>query len=213
MDELDDTHSNGAARSAPEALHERAEKNLQYIRELMESSTSFTGVSGIGYMLAGLSAFLATWVAALQDNSFAWLLVWMAELIVAGSLAIGFTVNKAQRQGESLWSSNGKKVLFAFSPPMAVGAVLTVSMTQLNNIELLPGIWLCVYGAAVMTAGAYSVAVLPLMGAIFLLAGTGAIFMISPGPQMLAIGNLYLGTAMGCLHLIFGYVIWKDYGG
>jgi len=179
----------------------------------MENSSSFTGVSGLGYMLAGLSAFLATWIAMQQDTAFAWLLVWMAESMVASVLAFGFTISKAHSQGESLRSTTGKKVLFAFLPPMTVGAVLTIFMLQLNAIEILPGIWLCVYGAAVMTAGAYSVAVLPLMGGLFIALGTVVLFINSPGPEMLYFGNLWLGAGMGGLHLIFGYIIWKDYGG
>ena len=214
MEEIQNSGSRGSAASAaPAALHEKAEQNLQYIRDLMESSSSFTGISGIGYMLAGLSAFAATWLAIQQQSAFSWLLVWMAELLVAGALAIGFTVSKARRQGESLWSTTGKKILSAFIPPMTVGAVLTLYFAQQNNIDILPRIWLCVYGAAVMTAGAYSVAAIPLMGALFLVLGTMVLFLNTPGPEMLQFGNLWLGASMGGLHLIIGYVIWKDYGG
>ena len=86
-------------------------------------------------------------------------------------------------------------------------------MMQINAIEVLPGIWLCVYGAAVMTAGAYSVPVLPLMGGLFLALGTVVLFINQPGPGMLSTGNLWLGAGMGGLHMIFGYVIWRHYGG
>ena len=214
MEDLNNTNGKSPATSTPPAaLHERAEQNLQYIRDLMESSSSFTGVSGLGYMLAGLTAFIATWIAGQQQSSVAWLSVWMAELIVATILAFGFTLNKARRQGESLWSTTGKKVLFAFSPPMAVGAILTLFVLQQNSIDWLPGIWLCIYGAAVMTAGTYSVAAIPLMGGLFLVLGTIVLFVNPPNPGMLFYGNLWLGAGMGGLHLIFGFIIWKDYGG
>ena len=211
---MEDSGNKGsAATTSPAALHERAEQNLQYIRDLMESSSSFTGVSGTGYMLAGLSALLATWLAMQQETAFSWFLVWMGELLVGGTLAIGFTISKAHRQGESLWSTTGRKVLYAFIPPMIVGAVLTIFFLQINFIELLPGIWLCVYGAAVMTAGAYSVAVIPLMGGLFLALGTVVLFVNASGPQVLYFGNMWLGAGMGVFHLVFGFIIWKDYGG
>ncbi|MBT8145873.1 MAG: hypothetical protein KJN90_03420 [Gammaproteobacteria bacterium] len=214
MEETHTTDSRSTATPATSvALNERAEQNLQFIRELMESSSSFTGVSGTGYMLAGASALLATWIAMQQATASSWLLVWMAELLVAGTLAIGFTIRKTHQQGESLWSTTGKKVLFAFLPPMSVGAVLTVFMYRLNAVETLPGIWLCIYGTAVMTAGAYSVSVLPLMGGLFLGLGTVLLLLNPIGPEMLGVGNFWLGAGMGGLHLIFGYTIWKNYGG
>ena len=202
-----------AISASPSALHERAEQNLQYIRELMENSSSFTGVSGKGYVLAGSTAFVAMWLAAQQQNTFDWLLVWMAELVVAGALAFGFTISKARSQGESLWSTTGKKVLFAFFPPMAVGAVLTLFLLRQNAIEWLPGVWLCVYGAAVMTAGAYSVAAIPMMGGLFLMLGSAVLFFHQTEPTIPVFGNTVLGLGMGVFHVVFGLVIWRDYGG
>ena len=202
-----------SASTAPTALHERAEQNLRTIRELMESSTSFTGVSGKGYVLAGLTAFAATWIAARQQTTLDWLLVWMGELLVAATLAFGFTVRKARNQGESLWSTTGKKVLLAFFPPMAVGAMLTLFMLQQNTIEWLPGFWLCLYGTGVMSAGAYSVAVLPIMGGFFLLLGVAVLLFYPADPTVLVFGNSILGMAMGGLHVVFGVIIWRGYGG
>ena len=199
--------------ATPTALHERAEQNIQIIRDLMESSSSFTGVSGKGYMLTGSTALAATAVAMLPETAVAWLQVWMIELLIAGALAFGFTMAKASSQGESLWSTTGRKVLFAFFPPMAAGAVLTVFLWQEGAIWALPGIWLCLYGAAVMTAGAYSVSPIPVMGGLCL--GIGAVLLLfSPGgADTLLTGNLVFGLSMGGLHLLFGYWIWRDYGG
>lgn len=199
--------------ATPTALHERAEQNIQFIRDLMESSSSFTGVSGKGYMLTGLSALIATAVAMLPETADTWLRVWMAELAVASALALGFTMTKAKNQGGSLWSTTGRKVLFAFFPPMAVGAVLTVFMWQRDTIPVLPGIWLCLYGAAVMTAGAYSVSLIPVMGGVFLGLGAMLLLFTPTGADSLVVGNLVFGLSMGGLHLLFGYRIWRDYGG
>lgn len=188
------------------SLHERAEENLQYIRNLMESSSSFTGVSGKGYIVAGVSALIAAWIAGQQQTQESWFLVWMLELLFAGSLTFYFTLRKASSQGESLWSTTAKKVLFAFIPPMVVGAVLTLFFMRNNGINLLPGIWLSIYGAAVMTAGAYSVSIIPLMGAMFLVLGAGVLLFSLPG-------NLFLGLGMGGLHIAFGLAVWRNYGG
>ena len=96
---------------------------------------------------------------------------------------------------------------------MAAGAVLTLLMWKGGTFWILPGIWLCLYGAAVMTAGAYSVSLIPVMGALFLGLGAAVLLLIPPGPGMWFYGSLVFGISMGVLHLLFGYWIWRDYGG
>ena len=188
------------------SLHEKAEDNLQYIRASMEAATAFTGVSGKGYVLAGLSALIAAWLAEQQASSALWLAVWMVELFFAMSTMLYLTAAKARSQGGSLWSASGKKLLLAFFPAMAVGAVLTLTFFLQDYTSWLPGIWLSLYGAAVMTAGAYSVAVIPIMGGLFLLTGSAVLLTTMPG-------NLLLGLTMGGLHIVFGAIIWRNYGG
>jgi hypothetical protein len=194
------------ASPQPIALHEHAEDNLRYIRATMENATSFTGVSGRGYILAGLSALIAAWLAARQSSQAAWLLVWMLELLLAAVVALGMTARKASHQGKPLWSSSGRKLLLAFIPAMTAGGVLTLALFLRNNTTLLPGIWLSLYGAGVMTAGVWSVRILPLMGGLFLCAG--ALVLLTPVPP-----DLMLGLGFGGLHILFGAILWRNHGG
>lgn len=198
-------HSSNEAGNTT-ALHEKAEENLRFIRNLMEGASSFTGVSGKGYVIAGMSALLATWLAARQSSSDGWLIVWMIELVLAATLVFTLTAYKARMQGESLLSTTGKRLLFAFIPPMAVGAVMTMVSYLQGNYAWLPGIWLSLYGASVMTAGAYSVVILPVMGACFMILGAALLLFPLPVNTGLAIG-------FGGLHIVFGLVIWRNYGG
>jgi hypothetical protein len=192
--------------SPPTSLHEKAEDNLRFIRASMQGASEFTGVSGKGFGIAGSSALVAAWIAEQQATDTRWSLGWMIELLFAGSASLILTAHKANQQGSSLWSTNGKKLLFAFMPTMSVGAVLTLSLFLQGNISWLPGIWLSLYGASVMTAGAYSVEIIPVMGALFLL--LGAMVLLTPVPA-----NLVLGIGMGGFHIVFGIFVWRNYGG
>lgn len=192
--------------NAPIALHEHAQDTLRYIRATMESATAFTGVSGLGYMLAGLSALPASWLAARQADERDWLLVWMLELVLAATVALALTANKALRQGRSLNSPAGRKLLYAFLPAMLAGGLVTLSFFLAGHIALLPGLWLSLYGAAVMTAGAWSVRIIPVMGALFLACGAVTLLLPVSGDLMLALG-------MGGLHIVFGLIIWRHHGG
>lgn len=190
----------------PESLQQHAADNLRFIRATMENATAFTGVSGKGYMLAGTSAVIAAWLAAQQSTPETWLGVWMLELLLAGSVALLMTAHKTESQGKSLWSANGKKLLLAFIPAMAVGGVLTLALYLRGDVALLPGIWLSIYGAAVTTAGAHSVRIIPVMGAAFMVLGT--LVLLLPLPA-----DLMLGLGLGGLHIGFGLMLWRQYGG
>jgi hypothetical protein len=199
-------HNTSTKPSAPVSLHQHAEDNLKYIRETMESATSFTGVSGKGYVFAGISALAAAWLAAQQTSATAWLGVWMAELVLAAAVTLAMTASKARSQGSSLWSTSGIKLLLAFLPGMTVGGILTLALYLQGDLSLLPGIWMCLYGAAVMTAGVHSVRVIPVMGALFIL--VGALVLFTPLPA-----NITLGLGLGILHIVFGIIVWRNHGG
>ena len=194
------------ASHKPVALHERAADNLRFIRETMERATSFTGISGRGFVAAGLTAVGAAWLASQQTSPEAWLLVWLAELAIAAAVTVRLTAGKAKSQGDSLWSLAGRKLIFAFSPPMAVGAILTASLYLNGRLDLLPGVWLGLYGAGVMTGGAYSVRVIPFMGAAFIALSGVTLLTALPG-------DLALGLGFGGLHVLYGLVIWRRHGG
>ena len=195
-----------ADRDNEVALHERAADDLRYIRETMQRATSFTAISGVGYVLMGLTALAAAWLAARQATPEGWLAVWTVELVVAGAIAVGLTARKARAQGERMRSYAGRKLVLAFAPPMVAGGLLTGAAYLAGEMALIPGIWLALYGAGVMTGGAYSVRVVPLMGASFI--ALSAVALLTP-----ADGDLLLAVGLGGLHVVYGGIIWRRYGG
>ena len=98
---------------APVPLHGVAADNLRFIRATMESATSFTGVSGKGYVLAGITAAVASWVAAQQASPAGWLATWMLEALLAATILLMLTSEKARVQGKSLWTGSGRRLMFA----------------------------------------------------------------------------------------------------
>jgi hypothetical protein len=88
-----------------------------------------------------------------------------------------------------------------------VGALLTVVLYRAGLAAAIPGTWLLLYGTGVVTGGAYSVRVVPIMGMCFMLLGGVALFCPMP------VANLLLGIGFGCLHVAFGFVIARKFGG
>ncbi len=153
----------------------------------------------------GASALPAAWLAARQ-NSFP-----VAHRLAGGGrfcffLAIAATQNKAQRAGVPLTSGPGRKFALSFLPAAVAGAILTFILYQAGWFAVLPGTWLLLYGAGVVSAGALSVAIVPAMGTSFML--LGIIALLFPGW-----GNLCMALGFGGLHLAFGFSIARRYGG
>jgi hypothetical protein len=188
-------------------IQSHAIENLRYIRDAMERASSFTAVPGRGGILMGLSAIAASLIASRQPDAAGWLAVWCMEAVAAISIGATASWRKAGATGVSFWSAPARKFLLAFTPPVFLGALLTAALWRHGTIALLPGVWLSLYGVAVIAAGTYSVRIIPAMGAAFLAAGAIALF--APASW----GNALLGAGFGGLHVLFGLIIARRYGG
>lgn len=200
-------HPIRSASKEPLELHARAMDNLRFIRETMERAGSFTAVSGWGQVAIGMSALLAAWVASLQTTPTWWLAIWMGEAFLSLAIGVGTGVWKAHGAGTPLLSGPGRKFALSLAPPLVAGALLTVVLFQGGSIGLLPGVWMLLFGVGVVTAGAFSVRIVPVMGCAFMLLGTIALF--APHDW----GNALMAAGFGGLHLVFGVVIAWRYGG
>ena len=191
----------------PPALHDRAMDNLRYIRETMERAAAFTAVPGWGQVAIGVTAIAAAYVAAHQATPRAWLGVWLAEAIISLLIAGWLMDRKARKLGVPLFSGPGRKVVFSLSPPVVVGALLTVVLFRAGMVNAIPGMWLLLYGTGVITGGMFSVSIVPVMGICFMIIGAFGLFL----PQVS--GNWLMAFGFGGLHMIFGTIIARRYGG
>ncbi|HKV04671.1 MAG TPA: hypothetical protein VJO53_06145 [Candidatus Acidoferrales bacterium] len=191
----------------PVALDARARDNLRFIRETMERAGSFTAVPGWGGIAIGITAFGAAVIAAQQASPLAWLLTWIGEALVAIAIAVWTTYSKARGTGSSLFSAPGRRFVYSFAPPILVGALLTLLLARIGFTSAAAGVWLLLYGTAVVTGGAFSIRIVPLMGLCFMVLGAVALF--SPWSW----SNAFLAAGFGGLHIIFGAVIARKYGG
>lgn len=191
----------------PPALHDRAIDNLRYIRETMERASAFTAVPGWAQVMVGTSALASTYLAARQATPKGWLGVWLAEAIISALIAGWLMDRKARKLAVPLFSGPGRKALFSLSPPMVVGALLTVVLFKAGLVSLLPSTWLLLYGAGVVTGGMFSVSVVPVMGICFMILGAGGLLLPA------ASGDWLMAAGFGGLHIIFGIIIARKYGG
>ncbi|MEM8559164.1 MAG: hypothetical protein AAGG50_15190 [Bacteroidota bacterium] len=224
----------GAAPGPPP--HEAATAQLRFIRATMERSARFTAVPGWGGVAMGVTALAAAWLAASQPTVAGWLRVWAAEAVVGVLLGVAFLAHKVRGEGLDLLAGQARKFMLGLAPAVGVGVLLTLALyafdtgglfaraaeagvyydadglgadgtAMLATRRLLPGVWLLCYGVGVASAGMFSVRLVPLMGACFL--ALGALALLSPA----AWGDAYLAAGFGGLHIVFGLLVARKYGG
>ena len=213
-------------RDQTPGLHDRAIQDLSFIRRTMEGAASFTDVPGWGLVIIGATALGAAALARQQPSDGRWLLVWVFEAIAAVLLSVVLMLRKIGRRAGVKGAPRAplplpaRKFLLGFWPAIAAGAVLTVALIDFGTVweksagngavdgaaAIIPGLWLLLYGVGVVTAGAFSVRPVPLMGIVFLALGTATLLLPAPRDLMLALG-------FGITHIIFGVIIARRHGG
>jgi hypothetical protein len=193
--------------AAAPALHARAMDNLSFIRSTMERASAFTAVPGWGGVAMGLTALSATALTQSAATRGEWLVVWLAASVLALAIGGWSMLAKARRAGTSVFSYSGRRFVLSYVPPLAVGGLLTLVLVRAGLYSTLPGTWLLLYGTGVVTGGAFSVRVVPLMGFCFM--ALGAIALLAPP----AWGDWLMAAGFGGLHIIFGLIIARRYGG
>jgi hypothetical protein len=193
---------------APLGLHTRAIADLRFIRETMVAATSYTAFSGWGLVAVGCGALIAGVVASRQADLVSQLGVWLIDAALSVAIGIVSVVLKARASAQPLFNGPVRKFSLSFAPALFAGAILTICILRSNSSSsLVPGLWLLLYGAGLAAAGTLSVWVIPCMGAAFIALGMAAL----AGP--VAWSNTLLTIGFAGIHIVFGAVIARKYGG
>ncbi|HEX2832285.1 MAG TPA: hypothetical protein VHW00_04680 [Thermoanaerobaculia bacterium] len=192
------------ADAAP--IHEHALRNLRFIRETMERAGSFTSIPGWGGVLIGCSA-IGTSIVSIGKQESAWLTIWLADAVFAAIVAGVAMLLKARRAGVTFRDQTARRFFVSYFAPLLAAAILTIALARGGHYEAMPATWLLLYGASFISSGAFSIPVVPVMGVCYMLLGAAAAF-VSFG-----IGNILLGVGFGGLHVVFGAIIARRYGG
>lgn len=181
--------------------------DLRFIRQTMARAGSFTAIPGWGGVTVGVLALGAALLSAGPTTPGTWLSIWLATAVLASIIGATTLVLKARRARLALSSGPGREFLLSFLPTVSAAMALTVALYVRGAVDLLPGLWLLCYGAAIVAAGKFSVRIIPTMGIGFML--LGALALATPA----AWAEAWLAAGFGGLHISFGIVIARRHGG
>jgi hypothetical protein len=191
----------------PINIGDRALDNLAFIRQTMERSASFTAIPGYGGALMGATAIGGAVIAHYQTSIRGWLITWLVEAVLAFGIGMFAIWQKAKNSGDSLNSAPARKFAYGFAPPLIAGVILTALFYFQGMLRFLPTVWLTLYGTAVVTGGANSVRIVPIVGWMFV--GLGGLSVILPTSY----GNFLMAIGFGGLQVIFGLIVARKFGG
>jgi hypothetical protein len=194
-------------RDSSPNINVRAMDNLRFIRETMEAAGTFTALSGWGQVVIGLTAIGAALISARAETPTMWLGIWLAEAMLAAGISVASMTLKSHAANMPVFSGPIRKLVLSFSPPIFAGSVLTLAMHAAGAMVQVPAMWMLLYGAGVISAGTYSVSIVPFMGGAFMFAGV--VTLIAPASWSTGL----MIASFGGLHILFGILIARRHGG
>lgn len=190
--------------AAPVTIESRALGTLAYIRASIDSSSSMD-VPGMAGIVMGVIGILATIVVSVPRWSSHWLGIWLLAAAVALLLGSGLVARQYLRRGHARYFGPARKFLLCLCPALFAGAVLTGVSWRAGMMGVIPGIWLLLYGCAVLSASTVTIAgisrLIGTLGTLFV--ALGLITFVLPE----AAHTIMLGLGFGVLHIIFGVLI------
>jgi hypothetical protein len=181
---------------------EHAEHTLETIRTLMDRSQRYEYLSGYSGMLAGGTTILGCAVLGLKLLPFGprlnFTVVWSAIFAVALAGHLLITFGRARQRAESVWSRQARTVLLAVLPSFSVGLVITMLMGRLNRLDLLPALWLLLYGCGALATSFFAPRSIAWLGTTCLAIGIVSL-VILPGHALAT-----MAVGFGATHIGFG---------
>src|SRR5882762_4142453 len=142
---------------APSAIESRALGTLAYIRASIESSSSMD-VPGMAGIVMGVIGVLAAIVVSLPRWAAHWLGIWLAAAVIALVLGGALVARQIAQRGHSRYLGPVRKFLLCLCPALFAGAVLTLVFGIGGMSSVIPGMWLLLYGCAVLSASTVTIA-------------------------------------------------------
>jgi len=185
-------------------IESRALGTLAFIRASIEASSSMD-VPGMAGIVMGVIGLLAALVVSFPHYAPHWLEIWLVAAVVALLLGGALVARQIADRGDTLYLGPTRKFLFCLCPALLAGAVLTFVLWSAGLISAIPGMWLLLYGCAVLSASTVTIAgvarLIGVMGTLFVALGS-ATFVLPPAAH-----TAMLGLGFGALHVVFGVLI------
>lgn len=185
-------------------------KDLSEIKNIMNRSSRFISLSGLSGILAGIYALIGGSIAyyIVSNSTRGYLIldgeifticigIFIAIALLSIITGIYLTTKKAKKNGEKIWDSSSKRLVFNFIIPLVVGGIYILILLLKQKYGQTGALMLIFYGLALVNASKYSIGYIRYLGYIEIILGLiGAIY---PG-----YGFWLWMIGFGIMHIIYG---------
>jgi len=192
-------------------------KDIQDIKKMMDRSSQFLSLSGMAGIMAGIYALIGAYFVSriydfnyghyitLESTSFKMMILIAAGVFVLSVVtAYILTVQKAKKQGETVWNSTSKRLAINFMIPLLTGGIFAVLLIRNHYYGLIAPITLLFYGLSIINASKYTVRDVRYLGLTIIIIGLLATAFMGYGLEFWALG-------FGVCHIIYGSVMHFKY--
>jgi hypothetical protein len=171
----------------------------------MERSQRYEHISGYSGLVAGIVTIMGSVVLRLGLLRLAFpanfIVVWSAVFGIAFASHLLFTFGRARQRGELVWSRQARTILLAVLPAFTAALIVTALIWRLGRPDLLPAVWLTLYGCGVLATSFFAPrSIAWLGGTCFAL---GAIALLAPYTYPI----LTMAIGFGVTHVGFGVAV------
>ena len=200
-------------------MQQTSATDLQTIRAALEANSRLTSLSGAALLASGVLAFFAAGLTAqagvaepgsrlvVPGEVLSRLVgLWGSTLLLSETLILVGRMYRSRKDGQPLAARLGRRVLFAMLPALAVGGALTAGLTLDGRLDIIFGVWMLCYGAALIAASAHSLTSVRMLGIFTLI---GGILGVIPG---LELDFVMFTSTFGAGHFLLGVWVGVRYG-
>ncbi|WP_292949828.1 hypothetical protein [Olleya sp. UBA1516] len=185
-------------------------KDISEIKNLMNKSSRFISLSGLSGILAGIYALVGAAMTYYYVTTYSYgtLLLdgWVFKTILFILLMVAFlsivtgiylTTKKAKANGEKIWDTSSRRLIFNFLIPLVVGGLYILIILSQGRYGQTGGLMLIFYGLALINASKYSIGNIKYLGYTEIILGLIATLYPGYGFWIWVIG-------FGFMHIIYG---------
>ncbi|MCY3022905.1 MAG: hypothetical protein NTW87_28335 [Planctomycetota bacterium] len=191
---------------------DEALRALAEIRAAVDRSARYSTFSALSGFIAGGAAFVGSGVCGAHPGfagaqpaaGWPFVAVWSGVLAVTALALAVLTAMKARRRGEAVWTPIARTAFAALLGPGMAGLASSAALALTGRFEMLPGLWLVLYGCGLWAVSFFAPLFLRVLGVAFMILGLCAW-------SKMDCAALWLGLGFGGLHVLFGAVVLARY--
>jgi tryptophan-rich sensory protein len=206
-------------------MDEKYLQDISDIKNMMNKSSQFISLSGLGGIMAGIYAMIGAYIAhgmiekcntynvngnyddiiTLQSTLFRSIIfIAFGVLFFSIVTAILLTYNKAKREGETVWNSTSKRLLTNFLIPLVTGGIFSLLLLRNGSYGLIAPVTLIFYGLSCVNASKYTLRDVRYLGITIVIIGLLATEFSGYALEFWALG-------FGLCHIVYGSMMYFKY--